>query len=84
MGWDYSGTIAAMGDKMKGKWKVGDEVWGMCEGPVSSHPKDRIMCANRIRPLKGHLQSISPYQIGRPLHGNRDHGPLLKQLLCRS
>lgn len=36
MGWDYSGTIAAVGDNMKGKWEVGDEVFGMCEGPVSS------------------------------------------------
>lgn len=34
MGWDYSGTIVAVGDKLKGKWEVGDEVWGICDGPV--------------------------------------------------
>lgn len=34
MGWDYSGTIAAVGDKLKGKWEVGDEVLGLCDGPV--------------------------------------------------
>jgi NADPH:quinone reductase-like Zn-dependent oxidoreductase len=35
VGWDYAGTIAAVGSNMKGKWEVGDEVFGMCEGPVS-------------------------------------------------
>lgn len=35
MGWDYAGTIAAVGNKLKGKWEVGDEVWGMVESPVS-------------------------------------------------
>ena len=34
MGWDYSGIIVAVGDKLKHKWKVGDEVWGLCDGPV--------------------------------------------------
>ncbi|KAF1976988.1 NAD(P)-binding protein [Bimuria novae-zelandiae CBS 107.79] len=35
MGWDYSGTIAAVGDSLKGKWEVGDEVLGLCDGPAA-------------------------------------------------
>ena len=36
IGWDYSGTIAAVGEKLKSKWEVGEEVWGLCDGPVST------------------------------------------------
>ncbi|KAL1601698.1 hypothetical protein SLS60_006613 [Paraconiothyrium brasiliense] len=34
MGWDYSGTIAAVGDQLKGKWEVGDEA---AQGTFTKH-----------------------------------------------
>jgi NADPH:quinone reductase-like Zn-dependent oxidoreductase len=35
IGHDYSGEIAAVGEQCKG-WEVGDEVFGLCNRPVSS------------------------------------------------
>lgn len=29
MGRDFSGTIVAVGDQLKGSWSVGDEVFGL-------------------------------------------------------
>ncbi|KAJ4348128.1 uncharacterized protein N0V89_009500 [Didymosphaeria variabile] len=44
MGWDYSGTIAAVGDQLKRKWEVGDEIFGMCEGPAARVAKKVYNC----------------------------------------
>jgi NADPH:quinone reductase-like Zn-dependent oxidoreductase len=37
IGRDYSGEIIALGDEAQksGKWEVGDEVFGLCNRPVS-------------------------------------------------
>ena len=35
IGRDYSGKIVAVGEELTGKWEVGDEVFGLCNRPVS-------------------------------------------------
>ena len=83
MGWDYSGTIVAVGDKLKGKWEVGDEVWGICDGPVGStffaFAGLGSLQANWHRLPKGHSLNTLPYQIKRQWHVNRAVGLRQKQ-----
>lgn len=38
IGRDYSGVIVGVGEELKGKWDVGDEVFGLCSRPVSKAP----------------------------------------------
>jgi NADPH:quinone reductase-like Zn-dependent oxidoreductase len=35
IGRDYSGTIVAVGDELKSKWSVGDDVFGLCSRPAA-------------------------------------------------
>ncbi|KAF2443937.1 GroES-like protein [Karstenula rhodostoma CBS 690.94] len=51
MGWDYSGTIAAVGDKLKGEWEVGDEVFGMCEGPAAQGTFTKYLIVSDKAPI---------------------------------
>lgn len=44
IGRDYSGDIVAVGEEAKsGKWEVGDEVFGLCNRPVSQTSSNYLL-----------------------------------------
>jgi NADPH:quinone reductase-like Zn-dependent oxidoreductase len=61
IGRDYSGEIVALGDEVKksGKWRVGDEVYGLCNRPTGEGTFTQYLCVKPGEPIARKPASIS-------------------------
>jgi hypothetical protein len=69
MGRDFSGTVVAIGEKVKGSWSIGDEVFGLLFQAVCLCLKCSIFAVLRLTPCLVWARNVQPIYCRGPRIG---------------